>query len=100
MPSNHKQNHKGSPRPHLNLPSQKTFIQTIRGALRRLQDAVPPPVHKKKKSLPVDGAMVMKMVWACFDRTDFAILGIVFVLYSVPVYFNPAGGSKIWSFNV
>jgi hypothetical protein len=34
------------------------------------------------------------MVWACFDRTDFAILGIVFVLYSVPVYFNPASGPK------
>lgn len=38
--------------------------------------------------------MVMKMVWACFDRTDFAILGIVLVLYSVPVYLSPAGGSK------
>lgn len=36
----------------------------------------------------------MKTVWACFDRTDFAIFGIVFVFYSVPVYFNSAGGSK------
>lgn len=38
--------------------------------------------------------MAMKMVWGCFDRTDFAILGIVLVLYSVPVYLSPAGGSK------
>jgi len=42
----------------------------------------------------VDGATVMKMVWACFDHAYFdKMFGIAFVFYSVPVYFNLAVGS-------
>jgi hypothetical protein len=68
-------------------------IPKIRGVLHRFKVAVLLLVPKKRKLLPVDGATAMKMVWACFDHPYFdKMLGIAFVFYSVPVYFNPAGG--------
>ena len=69
-------------------------IQKIREVHHRFKNAVLHLARKKRKLLPVDGATVTRMAWACFDHAFFdKMFGIAFVFYSVPVYFNPAVGS-------